>query len=99
MTFGRKLKSGLAPTGVLRQMLVLHNSFQLLNIRRLGRKDKPPRKLSFRQDRVLGALRGEGLWGYCSPDWVSLVAQYGLLLPPVTLQFCPLTPPGATVEK
>jgi hypothetical protein len=29
-----KLKSGLAPTGVLRQMLVLHNSSQFSNIRR-----------------------------------------------------------------
>src|SRR5437588_12125388 len=35
-----KLKSGLSPTGVLRQMLVLHNSFQINNIRRLSPKDK-----------------------------------------------------------
>src|SRR6267378_5934918 len=41
--FDRKLKCGLAPTGVLRQMLVLQNSFQYLNIRRLSRKDKPGR--------------------------------------------------------
>src|SRR4029077_16771800 len=43
-TFGPKLKSGLAPTGVLRQMLVLHNSFQLLNIRPSSVKDKLRRR-------------------------------------------------------
>jgi hypothetical protein len=32
-TEGSKLKSGLAPTGVLRQMPVLHNSSQFPNIR------------------------------------------------------------------
>jgi hypothetical protein len=33
-----QLKSGLAPTGVLRQMPVLHNSSQFSNIRRRGDK-------------------------------------------------------------
>src|SRR5580700_2885665 len=42
-THGHKLKSGLAPTGVLRQMLVLHNSIQYINIRPSAAKDKPPR--------------------------------------------------------
>jgi hypothetical protein len=32
-TEGPKLKSGLAPTGVLRQMPVVHNSSQFSNIR------------------------------------------------------------------
>src|SRR5581483_220939 len=35
-----KLKSGLAPTGVLRQMQVLHNSIQRINIRRSRAKNK-----------------------------------------------------------
>src|SRR5208282_5674633 len=42
-TGGLQLKSGLAPTGVLRQMPVLHNSSQLPNIRPCVLKDKPPR--------------------------------------------------------
>jgi hypothetical protein len=37
-----QVKSGLAPTGVLRQTPVLHNSSQFSNIRRGGVKDKPP---------------------------------------------------------
>ena len=37
---GPKLKSGLAPTGVLRRMPIVHNSSQLLNIRPAVIKDK-----------------------------------------------------------
>ncbi|MGC1647172.1 MAG: hypothetical protein WA741_15255, partial [Candidatus Sulfotelmatobacter sp.] len=39
-TEGPKLKSGLAPTGVLRQMPVVHNSSQFSNIRARVLKDK-----------------------------------------------------------
>src|SRR5262249_32936573 len=41
----RKLKSGLSPTGVLRQVLELHNSFHLFNIRSGASKHKPARAI------------------------------------------------------
>ena len=36
---------------------------------------------------------------YCRPLCVNFTAQNGVVAPPVTLQFCPLTEPPASVVK
>jgi len=63
-------------------MLVLHNSFQYLNIRRSWGKDKPPsgrtKGYPGRQKQLLTARKPNLRVLYCNADCVSLTAQLGI---------------------